>query len=350
MLAKIKNKYLIIALLVTTLGLANGVLALTASDIPIPAQITGLEEQIDVNVTPTFPKPGDSVNISLEAYGINLDKAPIKWSVDGKVAKESIGAKSFDIKAGKLGEQTVITIEIQPPYSNLMVKTITINPQSVDIIWEADTYTPPFYKGKAMFTPQEKAVFVAMPNITDPSGVQTDPKTLTYKWSRDQEVLGHLSGYGQNYLTYTGNILMRPVETRVEINNGNASASGYIYVTTKDPETYLYEKNPLYGIMFNKEISNNFVFGDKEERTLAVFPYFFGINSRSANNLKYKWTLNYNQVEVPENQSEITLRNVDKLEGRSLINVTTKNKSNFLQEAATKTYVDFSKPKSTFAF
>jgi hypothetical protein len=340
----------IVYILTIVLGLPNISLALTSADIPIPAQITGLEEQIDVNVTPSYPKPGDAINISLEAYGIDLDKAPIKWSIDGKVSKEGIGAKSFDLTAGKLGEQTVVTIEIQPPYSNIMVKTVTINPQSVDIIWEANTYTPPFYKGKAMFTPQEKAVFVAMPNITDSNGIQADPKTLTYKWSRDQEVLGSLSGYGQNSLLYTGNILMRPVETRVEIGGANASASGFMYVATKEPETYLYEKNPLYGILFNKEVSSSFAFGDKEERTLAVFPYFFGINSRNANNLKYKWTLNYNPIEVPENQSEMTFRNVDKLEGKSLVNVSLKNKTNFLQEGTTRTYIDFSKPKNAFAF
>lgn len=317
-------------------------------DLPIPTQIQDLDEQINSNVSPKFPKPGEDVTITLSAFGTDLNTANIIWSVNDIIVKQGKGQKVLVVNAGKSGEITNVKVDIEPKNSKIITKTFTINPQTVDILWEARTYTPPFYKGKSMFTPEERVVFVAMPNI---NGLNTDPKTLVYKWTENQTVQGDKSGYGQNTFVHQGDILMKPVEIGVEATSEDGSkAFNNMYLSSVYPENYLYENSPLYGILFNREVSGTFMFEDKEERTLSVFPYFIGASNRLQSNLSYIWSVNYNTVTGPENQKELTFRNTSNLEGKSFIDVITNNKNSFLQKAETTTYIDFQKLKKAFEF
>lgn len=321
------------------------------STLPIPTQIPELEEQIGAEMSPKFPKPGETVKITLSAFGTDLNIANITWFVDSKIVKQGKGQKTFETIAGKLGQLNVVKVEIEPLNGNKVTKTFNINPQTVDILWEAKTYTPPFYKGKSMYTPEESIIFVAMPNITNQSGSQIDSKTIVYKWGQGNQVLGSMSGYGQNILPYTGNILMRGVETTVEAKTeSGTTAVNELALTPIFPETNLYEDSSIYGLLFNKEVSGVFEFGDKEERSLSAFPYFMGGNSRLSSNITYNWSINYNKIAVPDDQNKMVFRNVENLEGRSLVKVSNKNKDKFLQKSETNTTIDFKRVEKAFEF
>ncbi len=93
-------------------------------------------------------------------------------------------------------------------YRPLMVTSVTkdipITPEDLDIIWQANSYVPPFYEGKALFPPVGTVSFVAMPGFIDSNGNPVNPKKLIYTWSQDTTVLGDKSGYGKNVLTVQG--------------------------------------------------------------------------------------------------------------------------------------------------
>jgi hypothetical protein len=321
------------------------------STLPIPTQIPELEEQIGSEMSPKFPKPGEAVKITLSAFGTDLNLANITWSIDDKIIKQGKGQKTFETVAGKLGQLNVIKVEIEPLNGNKVTKTFSINPQTVDVLWEARTYTPPFYKGKSMYTPEEKIIFVAMPNITNQNKALVDSKNIIYKWGQSNQVLGSMSGYGQNVLPYTGNILMRAVETTIEAKSEDyTTAVNELVLAPIFPEMNIYEDSSIYGILFNKEVSGGFEFGNKEERSLSAFPYFIGADNRIANNLVYNWSINYNKIQVPEDQTKMVFRNVDNVEGKSLVKASVKNKDKFLQKSEASTMINFKKVEKPFEF
>ena len=348
-IAKIYKFSKVLFIFFTILSIGN--FSFAVEKLTIPGQITDLEEQIDATLVPEFPTPGDEVTITLSAFGTDLNNATITWYVDGKNAKQGKGERVFKIKAGKQGQNINIKVTIDTLNGPTVTKNFTINPQTVDIVWEAGSYTPPFYKGKALFTPMGKVTFVAMPNITGSNGGLVDSRTITYKWGQNNEILGSLSGYGQNVLTYTGNILARPVETTIEAKTADGiAAQNYLTLATTFPETNIYEDSPLYGTLFNNEVSGTFSLQNNEEKTIAAYPFYINAGSRLNSEIAYGWKINYTDIDVPTGQNKMTFRNTENLEGKSLVNVSTILGTNFLQKSNTDTMIEFKKPSKVFSF
>lgn len=310
----------------------------------IPTQIPDLEEQVDVTIEPQYPKPGDSVTLTLDAYGIDLNNSKITWSSGGNIVLEGIGQKVLKTTANTLGQATTIKALILAPDSKPIEKTITINPQNVDILWEAKTYTPPFYKGKAMYTPQESIKFVAVPDSISPS-------KAIYKWSEGGQVLGDKSGFGKSTLSYTGDILANQVDVSVEVTDGSTNtAKQNLSIAPLNPELYIYENNPLYGLMFNKELSVLFDLGSAQEGSISVYPYFYGVTNRSSDKIEYKWSINGQPIDVPLSQNDMTFRNTENINGKSRINVEATNNENFFEQVQKSTLINFQKTSSVFSF
>ncbi|MES2224006.1 MAG: hypothetical protein V4469_03705 [Patescibacteria group bacterium] len=310
----------------------------------IPTQIPDLDEQIDVTLDPSFPQPGEPITVTLDAYGVDLDNSNISWTANGTTILEGKGQKVLKTTAGKSGQITTIKAAIDAPNSKEVIKTVTINPQSVDIIWEADTYTPPFYKGKALFSAEEKVTFVAMPN-------QTSAKNTIYKWSQDGEVLKDQSGFGKNTLPYEGDILAGQVDVSVETTDGTQNtASNNISIAPTKPEVYMYEKNPLYGTLFNKELSTLFDLGTNQEGTLSIYPFFYGVTNRGDSKLTYNWSINNNPIEVPTTQNDMTFRNTTNVDGKSAINIDVINTDNSFEDVSKGTLINFNKPGNPLSF
>lgn len=315
----------------------------------IPGQIPELEEQISININPVIPVPLQNVNISLEAFGTDLNRADIAWKVDGVLAKKGTGEKSLDVIAGKVGVVKKIEITIIPTSGPSITKTINIAPEQVDIVWESQTYTPPFYKGKAMYTAQENLVVVAMPNFIV-SGKTVDPKTLVYTWRKDAEVEGEASGYGRNVLRFKGSILLPTNNIQIEVKTaGIEKAKASIDLAPTSPEVIFYEHNPLYGILFNLALVGQQTF-DVEEKNLEAFPYFIGSLRKNSSNLSYIWSINNQKIGVSSSENSLVFRNTENQSGTSLVSVKVNNNNNFLQEGRGSVYLNFSAPKKVFEF
>jgi hypothetical protein len=334
---------------ITLLALAQSAFAITASGMPITSEIPDLEEQIDGSIKPEFPNPGDKVTITLEAYGTDLNRASIRWQVDGAEVQSGKGLKSLSVVAGDIGKKQTITATIVPVNGLPVTKTFYVSPQSIDLIWQSDTYTPPFYRGKAMFTPQEKVTLVAMPNLAS-GGARVSPSDITYKWKKDFVVQGKVSGYGARTFSYKGDILMQPVNIGLEasVESGDTAAI-YTELAPTFPEVYLYEQSPIYGTLYNRGMSGAFDFGTAVERSIAAYPYFFGAANRNSPALAYSWTLNGSPINVAEDQNTMTFRNSENIEGESQIGVSVKNTSNFLEQASDATLINFKKPSKTIS-
>src|SRR5579872_1392699 len=154
----------------------------------VSGQLTVTPDVISIDMTPSNPGPNQKTLIVINSFAMDLNSATVTWFVNGAKVLSGEGAKQFSITTGAIGQRTNIDIRISSITGDID-KTFSIVPASIDLIWEADTYVPPFFKGKPLFTDQSTITFIALPHMLR-NGVEVNPANLIYKWSENDTVLG----------------------------------------------------------------------------------------------------------------------------------------------------------------
>ncbi|KKQ83509.1 MAG: hypothetical protein UT07_C0003G0009 [Parcubacteria group bacterium GW2011_GWB1_38_8] len=200
----------------------------------------------------------------------------------------------------------------------------SLQAQSVDLLWQGDTYTSPFYKGRTLWSSQSRIKLVAIPQELGSSA------NLNYKWTKNGVILGNISGVGKNYLSFSDSILSKPQSVKVEIisNQNTVLASASVIITPITSKLTVYENNPLYGFMFHKEVGKTYQLLEREI-TLSAFPFFFDILNRTDDAIDYEWNTN---AGVGKNGSSVTYRTPDNTAGSSEIRVRVSNKNDITQD------------------
>lgn len=196
----------------------------------------------------------------------------------------------------------------------------------VDLIWEAvDSYTPPFYKGKALLPPQGSVrVFAFTPEEWG------NPNALVYRWKVDGTVLGSRSGVGQNSLQLEGTLFGSEPVVVVDVTNtsGDNMGSGAIRIPFTQPEISLYRETPLGGIDFDFKM-NGAETTITNDVSLEAYPYFFTTTHRNDARLTYRWYMNNRALENIFGPS-VTLQPTDS-SGITNVAVRTEHVHNILQ-------------------
>ena len=219
----------------------------------------------------------------------------------------------------------------------LFLPIFPLHAQSVDLIWQGDTYTPPFYQGRALWSNQSRITFVAIPHNLG------NPASLYYKWTKNGTVLGNINGVGKNTLSFTDSILSRPQTIEVDIISSNQEtvlAGASVFVAPISPVLAIYENNPLYGFMFHKETSRIHELKDKEV-TFTAFPLFFSSINRDNNAINYEWRANIGEEAGTRNS--ITYRAPDDTIGTSQVMVSASHKDNIVQSSSKSFLIKFGK-------
>lgn len=305
------------------------------------AQLIGISENdVSVGIYPESPQPKDPVTVTIETYSFNLDNSNTKWYVNGNLAQEGKGLKTLTFQVGNLGQTSNVRIVIDSDKGQL-IKTIAITPSVVTIVWEADTYTPPFFKGKALFSHQSTITFMAQPQLVT-GGRTLNPANLIYTWSKEGTVLGSQSGYGKQTLTLTGSVISRSMKVMVEVQDptSGATASGVIQVDPIEPEVSMYIVDPLYGVQYNKAIKGNLPLNGKEV-TLTAVPYFFSNAESESGSISYNWSINSNTISDGLNTRTRVFRKVGEVFGISNIGLKILQENRLLQFASYNLSIDF---------
>lgn len=202
-------------------------------------------------------------------------------------------------------------------FSSLLFST-PLFAADVDLLWQAKTYVPPFYEGKALWTNQSDIVFTAVP-----TGF-SNPSALIYRWSKDGVVLGSNSGVNRRSLAISDGILSLSTQIKVDVF-GSSSADPLASATVTLRPTYVrplvYEDNPLYGLMLNNAIEKSFTMTDPEV-SFAALPVFGQATLRTAPAYSYTWSTNSADIKsgnkvtyrAPANEpgsSSVTLKTVN---------------------------------------
>lgn len=310
------------------------------------AQTTDLlSANVDVSVIPENPKANESVSVSLVSYSTDINSAKITWNLNGKVVKSGTGEKTFNFSVGDTNTTTALDIIIKTFEGETVTKTLRIRPVDVDLLWQSYGFTPPFYKGKSMFSSQNKITFIALPHMTSESGAEIPAKNLVYKWKNNGTVIDNLSGYGKNTYTLTASLISRPINVGVEVTSLSTGSVGSANITVNpsDPVVMFYKKDPLYGIEFQKALTGTVSLQNSKELIVVGVPLFFGTLNSSAPQLAYKWSINGVRINDDTSQSAQVFRQKEGTVGTSNISLSIENSSKILQYASGNFNLTFGK-------
>lgn len=307
---------------------------LFALPIDTEAQIPETGSPFIFEIIPTYPRPGDTVTVHVKSFSIELDRAAITWRVDGRITAEGTSVQEVSFEAGSLGSQTFVSISAFVG-GQLFSDQITIRPADIDLLFEADTYTPPFYRGKALPSAEANITIVALPQIINFFGGLVPARDLIFTWRENGRVLGNSSGRGKNTLQIKGPRLFNTtiLEVAATTVDESITAKRLLALHPLDPLVVFYENSPLFGTKFNKAISSTFELQD-EEIAVTAYPFYFSGDQRTTDTFEYSWVVNGQAVESsPEDKSTLVLRQTGSGEGSATIALTVQNLEEVLQRA-----------------
>lgn len=287
------------------------------------AQDGGLGTELVMTISPENPRPGVAVAVSVESYNIDLNRADVRWFINDKLVKAGIGEKSIQTFSGRAGELTEIRVVALGEEGAVYSASIAFRPAEVNLLWQAESYTPPFYKGKALMPYQGTVLVAAVPSFMRGPSVMS-AESLIYTWKEGDTVIGDSSGKGKSLFVFRGEVPIRPktISVRVESPDRTMTAEAFVDIVPVAPRLLFYEEHPSYGLLFGKALLGSFLLAGDETRIRAL-PYYFEMNnSLSDRDIVYDWQLNYQSLPEEKNPA-LTLRRA----------VTTAGKSNLFLEA-----------------
>jgi hypothetical protein len=242
---------------------------------------------------------------------------------------------------GALGQKTTVDIIIFTAAGAQIDKQIIIAPAEIDLLWEAQTYTPPFYKGKALPTFKSLVRVTAIPRWNT---LTSDPTQYSYKWTYNR-IQGMAGGLGKNSVVVPAGWPSSQVPIAVETSfaeSADSTWTGYQNTTipTSNPKLMFYEQAPLLGIQFDQALS-----GVKNksgnEVVIRAVPYFFSTDNYLNNELIYTWRINGNNVATGMDAMNMTIPKQGKGAETYNIGLRIQNPKRILQEGNAQAGISF---------
>ena len=294
-----------------------------------------INSPISFNLNPNNPSPGEKVKVSIESYSVDLDRATIDWFVNGELLARGNGLKTIDTYAGELGSETSISVVVRPDEITEIFDQILIRPMHVSIIWEADTYTSPFYKGRALPSTNATIFLEAYQRAKDTNGNDIPNEDFIFTWKKNGAILKEISGRGRREARIPGPLLFGEDIISVEVvsTDNKYSSKGIARIAAVEPHISLYEDDPLLGIMYHRAIGTEDTIPESDI-TLAAIPFYTSVRNLFNENVSYVWNVNNQDILTdPRDPFRIILRLASGVVGTAQISLAISHIEHFLQAA-----------------
>ena len=299
-----------------------------AGFIPVP------QVSIGILPTPDYPKPHSTITLRAETYGAVGDYA-YRWTVDGAPAQEGVNARALSVSTGPIGSSKEVGLQlIEAGGAVRGSATFIIHPADVDIIWEAETYVPPFYRGRRLPHAGSNIVLTAIPFLTSDISDES-ARAYSYQWRLDAKPLASQSGIGRSTISVSPPFFNNTFTVTVLVStaNGSLAAEKTVSITPVQPLVLAYELNPLLGLLTHRAVQQTVSLVD-EEVTLLAMPLFVA----DPEALTYVWRLHGSDIQGNADNPRITtLRRTGGVHGIFPVGVSFFNPRNS-QEAASSVF------------
>ena len=263
-----------------------------------------IQSNLVVSKKPEYPGPNELVEISIKSHITDLKRADISWYVNGRLKESGEGLFHFSFFTENIGSINTVKISVKTFEGIYFERIIVFRIANVDLLWEAKTHTPPFYKGRPLASHESEIRIVAIANFVL-NNRNINPKNLLYVWREGGVVNEKASGFGKDtYYANTG-IPFNTLDVSVEVisRDEKITAINNIKIKTIDPRIVFYKKSPLEGILFNMAIPQSLSIPTLAEVEIVSEPYF-----ASKKGFSHKWYMN--NKELTEKSRSLVIRNV----------------------------------------
>lgn len=305
--------------------------------------IPGAENAVSISLSPQYPPPQSTARLTLRSSLYDLDSSSVTWTVNGTEVARGDAVTSIDVKTGPLGSKTEVRADVTVADGTASA-AMTVVPTSVDLLWESDSYIPPFYDGRALPSAGSRVRLVALTHFVRPGGGEVPADQIVFTWTRDSEVLGDLSGRGKSSITVDGPTLFGTETIVVEAASVDGSTAGQALLRIPDtePRLTLYEDHPLFGVLYHQALGAT-TFVPKNEMSFIAIPYFASAASGDTG-LQYEWQVNQSPVATnAAHSNEITVNAASSTGLMALINLSLTHASNYFLSVAGSWSVTFNK-------
>lgn len=259
-------------------------------------QAQAIGGDFSIELSPAHPTPGTRTTARIISYSFEVDRSDIVWRVDGKIATEGAGEKSFEFTAPAAGKELEISVGVVTEKGEKASKSLKIVGNDVDLLWEALTSVPSWYKGRALPVVQSSVRIAAIPHLFS-AGAEISSSELVYEWFLNFEKDLAASGRGKNYFTFMiKDYDDTTVSLKVSSRDGKVVfEKGTVFnIDDNEPKVVFYEENLLEGTRYNAAFPERIKI-DKDEIIVRAEPYFF--SNGDAGNFSYQWAMNEEEIE-----------------------------------------------------
>lgn len=301
----------------------------------------GSDFSIDLN--PSDPLPNTEARARITSFQFDANRAKITWELDAKAMLSGLGERDFTFTSPDLGKEKRLTVYVITAEGAQSKKTLNLIGQDIDLLWEAQTYTPPGYKGRAVPVIESFIKVSAIPHLFS-GGKEIQGSDLIYEWFLNFKKNIPASGAGKNSFTFQlrdfddFDVVLK-VSSR---DNAAVFEKGFTLsadsISTK-PKILFYENNPLEGPRYNKALAREIVLSNGEIGIRAE-PFFFSRGALAR--LSYEWTMNAEKIFPEQFANVLSLRaGLANGGGRSVIDLRISNPVNILQTAKERVEISY---------
>lgn len=304
--------------------------------VALPAQA-----QIDFGVdfsllmTPAYPKPGEKVRIEARSALLDLQLGEIVWSVNGVERTRGNGLTEIELSAPPLGGETRVRAAFfEEGFERTQAESV-VRPVEIDLLWESDSYTPVWYRGRALPSAGTSLRVEAVPRFERPDGTLVPNTDIVFTWKRDGYVIASASGRGKAKALLESPPLFGEDTISVEARSADGMFVGEasVEIESRDPVLSLYENHPLFGVLYHRALTADNQLPE-EEVTFSAIPYFTDSKTAHGPGLTYEWRVDRNLVQNdPAKPNEITI-NAEGSSGVATIDLSLSQADNFFLQVA----------------
>ncbi|MEK7643141.1 MAG: hypothetical protein AAB372_01705 [Patescibacteria group bacterium] len=258
----------------------------------LPGKLDPLRD-VEIVVGDEALQPGTRGSLYVVAANTNLRQSTITWSRNNKIEASGKGATVFSFPVGAIGSRDIIKVTIRTPEGSVKQLTKTINPARIHFAWSTDSYTPTWYRGKALPVPGSGISVTAFPEVRV-NNIPVPQANLDYEWSVNDEVRLREQRGASTFSFLTSEFQRTPyqISVRVRDSQRNVVHRETILIKTVSPFIRFYREDALYGLMTNASIQN-LVLKPGDDSLIDFEPYHMPYGA--LDNMAFRWDFGSNQ-------------------------------------------------------
>lgn len=286
--------------------------------------------QVQIILSPESPEPNQLVTVTAQSFSFDSDVTFLSWTHNGSNVASGKGEKTYSFNVGPAGSLHRVSVSASAKGTTFS-DTLSFRVSDILLTWEAQTHTPPGYRGRALPTSGALVRVHAFPELFLSASQTHDPNNLVYQWKLDDQDVRGQSGRGKKQFAFrvaNGRGVTHRISVTVTSDDKTARAFAQVTVRVEESRLLFYEKKLLEGTRY-ENAAQHFSVASGEELRLRVEPFFF--LSGSIDTLDYEWRVAGRLLEKSTEPRTLLFRSERGSRGAHHVSLVIENKRQLFQ-------------------